>query len=74
MNENVENLILARLDQMREENRSLRSEIVTGFQQVRDDLDDLETRINGLTIILTNLGGNIYDIDERLRRLEGGVE
>ena len=59
MNETVENLILEQL-------RAIRADM----SDVKDRLETVEAKMDGMTVILVNFGKNIHDLDERVERIE----
>ena len=63
MADNVDNLVLEQLRQMREEMK-------LGFAKVQQSLDDLETKVDGHTGVLVALGKYIHDIDSRVEHIE----
>ena len=63
MADNVDNLVLEQLRQMREEMKS-------GFAKVQESLGDLETKVDGHTGVLVALGKYIHDIDSRVEHIE----
>ena len=66
MSENVDNLILTQLREMREENATFRKE-------VRKELSDLRNLIGGQGVLLTSIAGYIHQVEERVESLEGTV-
>ena len=63
MNDNVENLILQRLDKMREENAKFQKE-------TQAELADLRNMIGGQGVILTSIAGYIHQVEERVEAME----
>jgi len=67
MSENVDNLILTQLREMREENAKFREE-------TRGAIADLKNLIGGQGVILTSIAGYIHQVEERVEQLEGDGE
>ncbi len=65
MSEEVDNLILAQLRELREENARFRAE-------TKEDIADLRRMIGGQGVILTSIAGYIHQVEERVETLEGG--
>ena len=63
MNDNVENIILEQLRELRRENAELRAEI-------SDRFDALDLRVEGLTGILVGLGQYVHSLDNRVEHIE----
>lgn len=70
MNENVENMVLAylkdiraRLDTIEERMRTLETTVSEGFEEQT-------IRSNGIALILTMLAGNVHGLEERVEKLE----
>jgi len=71
MNDNVENLILQQLREMRQKIDSL-GEDVAGMRKGMDEgLSDLTQRVDGVAIILTMLAGQLHHVDQRVEAIEG---
>ena len=66
MNDNVENLILSQLREMREDMAAMRADIA----DIKSDVSDVDRKVDGLTIILTMLAGHVHHIEERVEALE----
>lgn len=70
MAEEVENLTLRLLQEIRQEVRELREE----GRQTRDDFQalrkDLTQRVNGVAVLLTGIAGISHDHEERITSLE----
>lgn len=78
MNENVENLILVQLREIRGEMSAMRPDLsrmegdVKGLRgEVRDGFDSVNARVDGVATLLTLLAGHVHHIDERVEKLEG---
>ncbi len=67
MTDNVQNLILEQLREMREENARFRSE-------TKSELADLRNLIGGQGVILTSIAGYIHQVEERVEALEGSKD
>ena len=70
MNENVENLILVQLREMRAELGDMRAELTSLKFEVREGFTDVRGRIDGVATLLTLLAGHVHSIDERVEALE----
>jgi len=70
MNENVENLILAQLREMREETAAMRSEIERRFDGLESRLDAAAAKIDGVSMLLTVLAGHVHGLETRIENLE----
>ena len=66
MNENVENLVLARLAEMRENDRMFREEARTEFSKVHREMKSLGTAIGARGVMGQALAGHGYEIRERV--------
>ncbi len=64
MSENVDNLILTQLREMREEDAAFRN-------QVTSELAELRNLIGGQGVILTSIAGYVHQVEERVDQLEG---
>ena len=67
MQDNVDNLILTQLREMREEN-------VKFQEETRKSIADLKNLIGGQGVILTSIAGYIHQVEERVEALEGDPE
>ena len=67
MSDNVDNLILQQLREMREENARFQKE-------TREKIAELKTMIGGQGVILTSIAGYIHQVEERVEELEGRDE
>lgn len=67
MHENVENLILAQLREIRADMAAMRSDI----SDLKAGTGDINQKVDGLTVILTMLAGHVHHIEERVEKLEG---
>ena len=67
MTENVENLILQHMRDMRAEMAELRADVST----IKSDISDVDQKVDGLAVIMTMLAGHVHHIDERVEALEG---
>jgi len=77
MNENVENLILVQLREMRAEMADMRADMgrmtadVSALRgEVREGFDSVNARVDGVATLLTLLAGHVHHIDERVEKLE----
>ncbi len=71
MNDNVENLILQQLREMRSKMDLLGENVADLRKGMDEGLSDLTQRVDGVAIILTMLAGHVHHIDERVEALEG---
>lgn len=67
MNDNVENMILTQLREMREENAEFRKE-------TKAELAELRNLIGGQGVILTSIAGYIHQVEARVEKLETGED
>lgn len=67
MVDDVENHTIKLLQEMRAENRAFREEVNERF-------DEVNTRIDGVTYIMTMLAANMGGHDERIEKLEEAVK
>ena len=58
------------LQELRGEMQDMRQDIRDLRQETRDGFDDVNTRLDGVTHILTLLAANLHDHEGRLDRLE----
>jgi len=72
MNENVENLILAQLREMRVEMKGMSSEVADLRKEMGEGFADTNQRVDGLSLILSMLAGHLHGVEERIERLETG--
>ena len=73
MNENVENLILVQLREIRAEMSEMRGDIGglrSDIAGVRSELGDVEQKVDGLSTILMLLTGHVHGIELRVEALE----
>ncbi|UWQ22841.1 hypothetical protein [Jannaschia sp. W003] len=74
MSENVENLILTQLREIRDEQHASREERAAFRSEVKRELKDLRSLIGGQGVILTSIAGYIHQVEERVEALEGDTE
>jgi flagellar motility protein MotE (MotC chaperone) len=67
MTDNIENIILTQLREMREENQRFR-------EATRKELAELKNLVGGQGVILTSIAGYIHQVEERVEALEGRGE
>ena len=67
MNENVENLILVQLREIRTDLTAMKADVAA----LKSGQDDINQKVNGLTVLLTMLAGHVYHIEQRVEKLEG---
>jgi hypothetical protein len=70
MNDNVENLILAHLTEIRRRLESMEGQMQTVETKVEEGFEEQTVRSNGIAMILTMLAGNVRAIEERVEALE----
>jgi methyl-accepting chemotaxis protein len=70
MNENVENLILTQLREMRGEIGAIKTQVSELNDRMAEGFDDVTQRVNGITVILTMLAGHVHDVETRVEKLE----
>lgn len=66
MAENVENLILTQLREIRGELSAMREDIGA----IRTDLSQVDQKVDGLTVMLGLLAGHVYHVEGRVEKLE----
>jgi hypothetical protein len=67
MTDNIENIILTQLREMREENQGFR-------EATRKELAELKNLVGGQGVLLTSIAGYIRQVEERVEALEGRDE
>jgi hypothetical protein len=67
MNDNVENLILTQLREIRGEMADMRADIAT----IKTDVSLVDQKVDGLTVMLALLAGHVRHVEERVETLEG---
>jgi flagellar motility protein MotE (MotC chaperone) len=67
MSDNIENIILTQLREMREENQRYR-------EATRKELAELKNLVGGQGVLLTSIAGYIHQVEERVEALEGRDE
>jgi flagellar motility protein MotE (MotC chaperone) len=67
MSDNIENIILTQLREMREENQRFR-------EATRKELAELKNLVGGQGVLLTSIAGYIHQVEERVEALEGREE
>jgi flagellar motility protein MotE (MotC chaperone) len=67
MSDNIENIILTQLREMREENQRFR-------EATRKELAELKNLVGGQGVLLTSIAGYIHQVEERVEALEGRDE
>jgi hypothetical protein len=67
MTDNIENIILTQLREMREENQGFR-------EATRKELAELKNLVGGQGVLLTSIAGYIHQVEERVEALEGRDE
>jgi methyl-accepting chemotaxis protein len=70
MSENVENLILTQLREMRGEIGAIKTQVSELNDRMAEGFDDVTQRVNGITVILTMLAGHVHDVETRVEKLE----
>ena len=66
MNENVGNLILIQLREMRSEMTELRADVAA----IKTDLRDVDQKVDGLSMILTMFAGHMNHLENRIVELD----
>ena len=66
MAEGVDNLVLEQLRLMREDMQRMEAKVDT----LAEKIEDVDSTVNGLSVILVNFGGNIHNMDERIGHIE----
>ena len=59
MTENVDNLVVEHL-------KAIRSEL----SEVKERIETVDAKVDGVAVILVNLGSNIHNLDERVSHIE----
>ena len=72
MVENIDNMVLEQLKLIREQMSDMRGSIVA----LGDKIETIDSKVDGLSVILVNFGANIHDLNERAGHIEEklGVE
>ena len=70
MVENVENLILTQLREIRGEIGAIKNQVSELNDKMGEGFDDVTQRVNGITVILTMLAGHVHHVEERVEKLE----
>jgi len=80
MTEDVENLTLRLLQEMRRDMADMRHEIAdmrqemsTFREEVNEKFDTVNARLDGVTHIMTMIAAHTFHLDERLTKLERAV-
>jgi predicted nucleic acid-binding Zn-ribbon protein len=66
MSENVDNLILKHLREIRDDLGALRKDVT----EIKEDMSDVDQKVDGMAIMLTMLAGHVHHIEERVEALE----
>lgn len=66
MSDNVDNMILAQLRDIRDEIGALRNDV----SSIKSDLSDVDQKVDGMAIMLTMLAGHVHHVSERVETLE----
>ena len=66
MAENVENLILTQVREMRGELSAMRTDIAA----ISTDMSQVDQKVDGLTVMLALLAGHVHHVEERVEKLE----
>jgi hypothetical protein len=70
MAENVENLILTQLREIRGDIGAIKTQVSELNDKMCEGFDDVTQRVNGITVILTMLAGHVHHVEERVEKLE----
>ena len=70
MVENVENLILTQLREIRGEIGAIKTQVSELNDKMGEGFEDVTQRVNGITVILTMLAGHVHHVEERVEKLE----
>ncbi|QLQ18604.1 MAG: hypothetical protein HZT43_07945 [Exiguobacterium profundum] len=68
MTENVENLILTQLREIRGDIAAMRSDMAA----MKTDMSQVDQKVGGLTVMLALLAGHVHHVEERVEQLEEG--
>ena len=74
MNDNVENLILAQLREMREEMGKNFAKVEERLTSMDDRMETVEAKLDGHLSLLVGLGKYLHDIDARVEHIEEKLE
>ena len=66
MSENVDNMILKQLRDIRDELGALRNDV----SEIKSDVADVDQKVDGMAIMLTMLAGHVHHVTERVETLE----
>ena len=70
MTENVENLILTQLREIRSEIGVIKTQVIELNGKMAEGFADVTQRVNGITVILTRLAEHVNNVEERVEKLE----
>ena len=70
MTENVENLILTQLREIRSEIGVIKTQVIELNGKMAEGFADVTQRVNGITVILTGLAEHVNNVEERVEKLE----
>ncbi|MGR3467914.1 MAG: hypothetical protein ACU0CI_08535 [Shimia sp.] len=70
MNDNVENMILVQLREMREEVREFRAENAARFAGIEERLENLEAGQQALQGVMLGLGRSLYLLEDRVEHIK----
>ena len=71
MNENVENLIIAQLREIRTDISAMKADISGIKGEMTGSFSEINQKVDGLTLMLGLLSGHVYHIEQRVEKLEG---
>jgi hypothetical protein len=70
MAENVENLILAQLREIRAEMAQMRGEIGGFRSETNDGFEATNAKVDGVSVLLSMLAGHVQRLETRIEHLE----
>ena len=74
MNDNVENLILTQLRDIREGMTAMSGQIASLDQKVDEGLGEVSAKVDGVSLMMTMLASHVAHLEERVEQLEGAFE
>ena len=74
MADDTENHTLRLLQEMRSEMHAMRKDMTAGFAELREEAEETNTRIAGLSYFMATLAGNFAEHSERLDAVAADVD
>lgn len=70
MNENVESMVLARLAEMREQDRLFREEVRGEFGKLHGEVKSLRSAIGAQSVLTQGMASYVYELAQRVEELD----